>query len=124
MTALTLLASRSPCLLLLVSSICAAGEADVTDTAVNCDSSRVCTFSVTVRHEDTGWDHYADHWRVLDPDGNELGKRILLHPHVSEQPFTRSLSGVQVPSDIKHVTIEAHDKVHEYGGTQLEVSVP
>ena len=79
---------------------------------------------MSVSHGDTGWDHYADHWRVLDPDGNELGKRILLHPHVTEQPFTRSLSGVHVPSHIKQITVEAHDKVHEYGGTKLVVPVP
>ena len=44
-------------------------------------------------HPDTGWDDYADGWRVLDMDGNELGMRVLHHPHVDEQPFTRSLSG-------------------------------
>ena len=36
-------------------------------------------FDVTIRHPDTGWDHYADGWRVLDMDGNELGLRVLHH---------------------------------------------
>lgn len=66
------------------------------------------TFSVTVRHPDTGWDHYADGWRVEAPDGTELGYRKLLHPHETEQPFTRYLNGVTVPADLDQVLIRAH----------------
>lgn len=50
------------------------------------------TVHVTLRHPDTGWDHYADGWEVLDAAGNRLGLRVLAHPHVHEQPFTRSLT--------------------------------
>lgn len=53
--------------------------------------------SVTLKHPDTGWDHYADGWEVLDAAGNRLGFRALAHPHVEEQPFTRSLNGVMLP---------------------------
>ena len=73
------------------------------------------TFSVTVRHADTGWDHYADGWSVLAPDGTELGHRELLHPHETEQPFTRSLSGVVVPDGVTTVIVRAHDSVHGWG---------
>ena len=48
-------------------------------------------FDVTLSHPDTGWDHYADGWRVEDASGAVLGLRVLGHPHVTEQPFTRSL---------------------------------
>lgn len=68
-------------------------------------------FSVTLRHPDTGWDHYADGWRVLAPDGTELGMRVLHHPHVDEQPFTRSLSGVVVPEGVTEVQIQARCSV-------------
>jgi hypothetical protein len=64
-------------------------------------------FSVTIAHPDTGWDHYADGWRVLDMDGNELGMRVLAHPHVNEQPFTRTLSGVEIPAGTRQVQIQA-----------------
>lgn len=47
--------------------------------------------SVTLSHPDTGWDHYVDGWRVEREDGTIVGTRELLHPHVDEQPFTRSL---------------------------------
>lgn len=58
------------------------------------DGARV---SVTLAHPDTGWDHYADGWRIEAEDGTVLGKRELLHPHVEEQPFTRSLSISDLP---------------------------
>lgn len=74
-------------------------------------SGSTWSFDVTLSHADTGWDDYADGWRVLDKDGNELGVRKLAHPHVNEQPFTRSLSGVQIPADVTEVGIQASDSV-------------
>ena len=79
--------------------------------------------SVTLKHGDTGWDHYADNWRVVDETGKVLGDRVLLHPHVNEQPFTRSLSGVAIPAEIKKVFIEAHDKVHGWTKKRLPVDL-
>ncbi|WP_293574644.1 hypothetical protein [Phaeobacter sp.] len=67
--------------------------------------------SVTISHPDTGWDHYADGWRVLDAEGNQLGLRVLAHPHVDEQPFTRSLAGVVVPAGLQQVQIQARCNV-------------
>ncbi len=68
-------------------------------------------FDVTVSHPDTGWDHYADGWRVEDAEGNELGIRVLAHPHVNEQPFTRSLAGVVIPEGLDQVFIRARCNV-------------
>jgi len=65
------------------------------------------TFHVTLEHGDTGWADYADGWRVETPDGTVLGDRPLLHPHVDEQPFTRSLSGVAIPAEVTAVVIRA-----------------
>ena len=53
--------------------------------------------SVTLAHPDTGWDHYADGWRIETKDGTVIGTRDLLHPHVEEQPFTRSLNISALP---------------------------
>lgn len=69
------------------------------------------TFDVTIRHGDTGWDDYADRWRILDRNGNELGMRNLAHPHVDEQPFTRSLSGVRIPEGETEVAVQVSDSV-------------
>jgi len=65
------------------------------------------TLSVTLSHPDTGWDHYADGWEVLTPDGTSLGVRVLAHPHVNEQPFTRSLGGLEIPDGITELHIRA-----------------
>jgi hypothetical protein len=69
------------------------------------ESGGTWTIDVTIRHPDTGWDHYASGWQVLAPDGTILGYRELTHPHVEEQPFTRSLSGVVVPEGVEFVMI-------------------
>ncbi|MFW5643413.1 MAG: hypothetical protein ACOCYQ_05245 [Alkalispirochaeta sp.] len=51
-------------------------------------------FSVTEEHNDEGWDHYADAWVVVNADSGEVyGERVLVHPHETEQPFTRELKG-------------------------------
>jgi len=84
-------------------------------------SGNAWSFSVTIRHPDTGWDHYADGWAVLAPDGTELGFRKLAHPHETEQPFTRSLSGVQIPDGITTVQIRAHDSVHGWSDDTFTV---
>jgi len=53
-----------------------------------------------------------------------LGVRELAHPHVNEQPFTRSLGGVEIPDGVQEVTIRARDSVHGYGGAELSVELP
>lgn len=111
-------------LLGLLASAAQAGEADVVDVEIARTGDRVYRFDVTVRHADTGWDHYADAWEVVAPDGAVLGTRTLLHPHQNEQPFTRSLSGVAIPADVAEVTVRAHDNVDGYGGAEVTVALP
>jgi len=101
-----------------------AGEADVIEVQVSRIGGNTYKFDVTVRHADEGWEHFANKWEVTAPDGTVLGTRILAHPHVEEQPFTRSLSGVKIPENIAEVTVRAHDLVHEYGGKKVTVAVP
>ena len=100
-----------------------AGEADVLDVDVSCNSDSTCRFDVTVKHDDEGWKHYANRWEVLSPDGKILATRVLAHPHDNEQPFTRSLGKVKIPSDLVEVVVRAHDLVHEYGGKEFVVQL-
>ncbi|NIQ39746.1 MAG: hypothetical protein GTN81_14330 [Proteobacteria bacterium] len=100
------------------------GEADVVKVDVEKTGSNIYRFDVTVRHEDEGWKHYANKWDVVGPGGALLGTRTLYHPHVDEQPFTRSLSGVKISQEIDRVTIRAHDSAHEYGGNTITVALP
>ena len=101
-----------------------AGEADVVAATLTSARDGTWRVEVTVEHADEGWDHYADAWEVVAPDGAVLGRRTLLHPHVDEQPFTRSLSGIGIPDGITEVTVRARDSVHGYGGQELTVPVP
>lgn len=101
-----------------------AGEADVLEVEVTATGAREYRFAVTVEHADEGWDHYADRWEVLGPDGEVLAVRELAHPHVEEQPFTRSLGGIRVPEEVAEVTVRARDSVHGYGGREVRVSLP
>ena len=79
------------------------------------------TFSVTIRHKDTGWDDYVDAWRIKDESGAVLGERSLAHPHVEEQPFTRSLSGVAIPTGTTAVWVEARDTVGGWASGDTKV---
>lgn len=88
------------------------------------------TFHVTVEHPDTGWEDYADGWDVVTPDGEVLKPdpeseftRTLLHPHVEEQPFTRSQSGIVIPEGVTKVRVRAHDLVDGYGGKEVVVDL-
>ncbi|RMD62730.1 MAG: hypothetical protein D6826_06690 [Alphaproteobacteria bacterium] len=100
-----------------------AGEADVVAARAVAEAGDTWRFDVTVAHADTGWDHYADKWEVLTPDGRVLATRVLLHPHEAEQPFTRSLRGVRIPEGMDRVRVRAHDSVHGYGGREIEVTL-
>jgi hypothetical protein len=110
----------------LIATICTAtsafaGPADVLSVKAHCSADSVCSFDVTIRHADEGWNHYADRYEVVGPKGEVLATRVLQHPHVDEQPFMRSLSGLRIPSSIDVVTIRAHDSVHGFGGAEVQV---
>lgn len=78
---------------------------------------------VTLNHADTGWEHYADAWRLVDAKGAEIGKRTLYHPHVSEQPFTRSLGNLHIGDNQKIIYVEAHDKVHGWSANKVKIDM-
>ena len=101
-----------------------AGEADVVGVEAVPDGGGKWRFNVTVAHEDKGWDHYANKWEVVAPDGRVLGTRVLAHPHENEQPFTRSLGGVAIPGEIESVVLRAQDSQHGFGGREVEVKLP
>ena len=110
-------------LLLLWAGVASAGEANVVAAEAAREGAGTWRFDVMVAHGDEGWDHYADQWEVLAPDGSLLGTRALLHPHVGEQPFTRSLGGVAIPEEIDRVTLRARDSVHGLGGAEVTVEL-
>lgn len=114
---------RSAVLICLVASPAAADDATV--EAVDLRSAGdAWTVSVTIRHAETGWDDYADGWRVEAPDGTILGTRELLHPHADEQPFTRSLGGVSIPAGIEEIHIRTRTSTTEWADWTVTRPVP
>jgi hypothetical protein len=99
-----------------------AGEADVIDAEATRAGGDNWRISATIRHADTGWDHYANGFEVVGPDGIVLGTRVLYHPHVEEQPFTRSHT-LTIPAGITTVTIRATDSVHGTGGAEVTLTL-
>lgn len=107
-----------------------AADADVLDVEATQTGENTWTFAVTVAHPDSGWDDYADGWDVVLPDGtvikpdpNSPFTRLLLHPHETEQPFTRSQGGIVIPADVTQVMVRAHDLVDGFGGVEVVVDL-
>lgn len=69
-------------------------------------------------------ERYADAFRALSEDGTVLGVRELAHDHANEQPFTRSLTGLEIPDDVERITVEGRDLAHGWGGDTVELEVP
>lgn len=110
-------------LLGLVALPAQADPVDILEAQLHASGPNQLRVAVTVEHPDTGWDHYADAWRVLDADGNVLGERILHHPHVNEQPFTRSLRGVTIPDGQRFMQIEARCSRDGWSHQRLRVDL-
>lgn len=105
-------------------SAASAGEVDVVDVKATRTGANTYSFDVTLKHADTGWKHYANKWEIVGPGGKVLGTRVLYHPHVNEQPFTRSLSGVKIDASIREVEVRAYDSQHSAGGKTFKVTLP
>lgn len=114
------------CLIFVILAVAAPATADEADAVFVelVESGGYYGISVTLRHADTGWDHYADWWRVRTEDGRELARRTLAHPHVNEQPFERALlKSVKIPQGVKVIIVEGHDLIHGYGGKSIRIDL-
>ncbi len=97
-------------------------EANVVDVRFEDLGGGSYRFHVTLLHDDDGEaPNFADWWQVEDPEGNELGKRILLHSH-STAPFTRS-EVVLIPPNVDQVIVRGHDMTHGFGGQSMRVDM-
>lgn len=97
---------------------------DVVDaTATYHPESGTFSFDVTLSSPYDSPERYADAWRIVGPDGEQYGERILTHDHAAEQPFTRSLSDVTIPDGVDVVTVEGRDQRNGYGGATITVEL-
>ena len=109
-------------LILLLPLLASANEVEIVNVSMRAVSGGWYV-SVTLKHNDSGWEHYADAWRLVDESGKVIAKRVLFHPHEDEQPFTRSLSNVKIPRGVKVFYVEAHDKVHGWSKQRVKVDL-
>jgi hypothetical protein len=79
-------------------------------------------FTVEITSPDTGCEQYADWWEVISEDRELLYRRILLHSHVNEQPFTRPGGPVDIDAT-SVVYVRAHMNTAGYGGQVLRGTV-
>lgn len=109
---------------ILFSNTVYAGEVEIVKVVLTKNGS-TWNADVTLLHADSGWNHYADAWRLVSPEGKLLknGERILFHPHEDEQPFTRSQSGIVIPAGMNIVYVEAHDKVHGWSKQRVKIDL-
>ncbi len=108
--------------LMLFSSVCISGDVNIVFAKFK-QRDAGWQVDVTLKHADSGWDHYANAWRIVDESGKELAKRVLAHPHVDEQPFTRSLFSAKIPQKTTIVYIEARDTVHGWSSQRVRVDL-
>ncbi|QMU61371.1 MAG: hypothetical protein GKR92_06560 [Gammaproteobacteria bacterium] len=94
-------------LLTIFSSVCFASEVEIIQVKTEKTTAQKYNVTVTLEHADEGWEHYANAWRIYSAEGELIGERTLHHPHVKEQPFTRSLLGITIPSEHSEVEIVA-----------------
>ena len=94
-------------LITIFSGICVADDAEIVNVKAERTPAQKYNITVTLEHADEGWEHYANAWRIYSPDGKLIGERVLHHPHVKEQPFTRTLLGLNIPGDLAEVSVVA-----------------
>jgi len=97
---------------------------DVVAVKATQDADSTWTFAVTLSSPYDSPERYADSWRVRNADGTVVyGERFLSHDHASEQPFTRSQSGIEIPDDVLSVVVEGRDQVSGWGGETIEFDI-
>ncbi|WP_418276847.1 hypothetical protein ACNHYB_02770 [Isoptericola jiangsuensis] len=96
---------------------------DVLDAVVTCEGE-TCDVEVTISSPYDTAQRYADGWRVSTPDGEVLGEHTLTHDHASEQPFTRTQRGLEIPDDVGSIVVQGRDQEFGFGGRTVTVPVP
>jgi hypothetical protein len=119
----TVAASLFGALVVMAAGAAPGAQSDATVTAVRASGSAGnYTFVVTIRSNDTGCNHYADWWEVVDAGEQLVYRRVLLHDHADEQPFARDGGPVAVKAD-QTVTVRAHMNTSGYAPAAMRGSV-
>lgn len=96
-------------------------EANVTEVSFVQIDPMTYRFNITLYHDDDGEEGYANFWVIETLNRTELGKRILTHPH-GTQEFSRSGS-IIIPENIDIVVVRGYDQTHGFGGQAIIINI-
>lgn len=96
---------------------------DVVDATVTRDGATY-DFVVTVSARYRSPERYADAWRVIGDDGVVYAVSEHDEEPIPGQMTTYSLPGVEIPSSVTAVAIEARDLVYGWGGETFSLILP
>ena len=97
---------------------------DVVQVQIEPEAEGSYRITVTMSSPYDSPQRYADGWRVTGPDGTVYATTTLGHDHASEQPFTRTQTGVEVPDGVDTVVVEGRDTENGYGGGTVTADLP
>ncbi len=97
---------------------------DVVKAEISGDAGGPYSVAVTMKSPYDSAERYADSMRVRSADGDVYGERKLGHDHAGEQPFTRDITDVKIPSGISEVVVEGHDQKSGWGGDTVTITIP
>ena len=91
--------------------------------ATACKSGMSWRVDVTLEHPDSGWDHYADGWEVLDADGNRLGYRGCITRMSTSSPLPARSPISTCPTARAKIHIRAHCSVDGWGEETFRIDI-
>jgi hypothetical protein len=107
---------------LVFSPLLLAKEVEITKVELEPTGS-TWTVHVTLRHDDQGFEHYANGWRLVDAKKNVIAAQELYHPHDKKKSFTDSKANIKIPSQTKLVFLEAQAKPHGWSKQRVRIDL-
>jgi hypothetical protein len=108
---------------LLLAGPAFADAPDVVD-AIATEAGGRWTVTVTIAHHDTGWDHFAKGFAVLLPDGTRLAYLEFSHPHIGQDTFAASLTGLRISNDVPFLLIRTRCNLVGWAAEPVQIDLP
>ena len=97
---------------------------DVIRVDITRDADGTHTIAATVSSPYETVDHFVNAITVQAPAGEELARLDLVEAHVDQQPFTETLTGVEIEPSMTEVVVRGHDSINGWCGLTIRADVP